>query len=214
MRRARGSPLRRAAPARARALVRPRFTGMRRDPDVDRLAARAQEGDPQAFEALVRRLVRPALAAAWEFVPTREDAEDIVQDAFARAWRQLVRYDAARPFAPWFFTILRNVARNARRFDRRWRVVSLTDEVVGDEPESMAEEEPEAPSVLDRIHATLDELPPMQRACFRLTAIEGFASAEAGQMLGVSDATVRVHAHRARKALRARLGARPGAERS
>lgn len=189
---------------------------MTRGSDVDRLAARAQAGDPQAFEALVRRLVRPAFAAAWEFVPTREDAEDIVQDAFARAWRQLGSYDTARPFAPWFFAILRNVARNARRFDRRWHTVPLTDEVIIDEPRTVGEEQDalSAPGVVDRIHAALDELSPMQRACFRLTAIEGFASAEAGQMLGVSDATVRVHAHRARKALRARLGARTGTEQS
>ncbi|MGH7444187.1 MAG: RNA polymerase sigma factor, partial [Longimicrobiales bacterium] len=81
------------------------------DSNVDALAGRARDGDQRAFGALVRRLVRPALAAAWEFVPTREDAEDVVQEAFARTWRQLGRYDATRPFAPWFFTILRNVAR-------------------------------------------------------------------------------------------------------
>ncbi|MGH7446322.1 MAG: RNA polymerase sigma factor [Longimicrobiales bacterium] len=179
------------------------------DSDVDGLAARARGGDQQAFEALVRRLVRPALAAAWEFVPTREDAEDIVQDAFARTWRELARYDAARPFAPWFFTILRNVARNATRSDRRWSKVSLTDEVIADEQRHTSEE----PDSLDRIelagrvHAALGELSPMQRACFRLTDIEGFGSAEAGEMLGVSESTVRVHAHRARKALRARFGA-------
>jgi RNA polymerase sigma-70 factor (ECF subfamily) len=187
---------------------------MRHDAEVDRLAARAHDGDRQAFEALVHRLLRPALAAAWEFVPTREDAEDIVQDTFARAWRQLDRYDTTRPFAPWFFTILRNVARNASRWDRRWNVISLTDEAIADEPRDMSEDPDELDriDVTDRIHAALDALSPMQRACFRLTGIEGFASAEAGAMLGVSDATVRVHAHRAKKALRARLGAEQGME--
>jgi RNA polymerase sigma-70 factor, ECF subfamily len=182
---------------------------MRHDSDVDRLAARAQDGDGQAFEALVHRLVRPALAAAWEFVPTREDAEDIVQDTFAPTWRELARYDAARPFAPWFFTILRNVARNASRWDRRWHMISLTDDVMPDEPRATNDEPNtlERLDVADRIHAALDELSPMQRACFRLTEVEGFASAQAGAMLGISDATVRVHAHRAKKALRARLGA-------
>jgi RNA polymerase sigma-70 factor (ECF subfamily) len=59
---------------------------------------------------------------------------------------------------------------------------------------------------MDRVHAALEQLSPMQRACFRLTEIEGFDSFEAGNMLGVSDATVRVHVHRARSALRMRLG--------
>ena len=150
--------------------------------------------------------MRPALAAAWEFVPTREDAEDVVQDAFARAWRQLARYDATRPFAPWFFTILRNVARNASRWDRRWNAVSLNDAALMEQPHGTVEEV-DGWTTLAHIHAAIDALPPMQRACFRLTEIEGFASAEAGAMLGVSDATVRVHAHRARKALRVRLAA-------
>lgn len=138
---------------------------------------------------------------------TREDAEDVVQDTFARTWRERGRYDPARPFAPWFFTILRNVARNASRRDRRWSLVSLTDDVVDDEPRGVVEVD-----ISDRIHDALEALSPMQRACFRLTAIEGFPSAEAGAMLGINEATVRVHAHRAKKALRARLGEERGTE--
>lgn len=188
---------------------------MSRDPDVDRLAARAQGGDRHAFELLVRRLVRPALAAAWELVMTREDAEDVVQDAFVRAWQQLARYDSGRPFAPWFFTILRNIARNASRRDRRWDMTSLTDEVNVEGPDSAFGEAHGLPArEVERIHAALEELSPMQRACFRLTELEGFASAEAGAMLGVSDATVRVHTYRAKKALRERLGAERRMEQS
>jgi len=174
---------------------------MSNESDVDRLARRARNGDRHAFEVLVRRLVRPALAAAWELVPTREDAEDVVQDTFARVWRQLQRYDTTRPFAPWFFTILRNVARNATRRDRRWDMVPLTDETMVDDEEQGAVDVLE----MERIQVAVEQLSPMQRACFRLTELEGFSSSEAGDMLGVSDATVRVHAHRAKKALRARL---------
>lgn len=187
---------------------------MTHDCDVDGLAARARGGDAQAFEALVRGLVRPALATAWEFVQTREDAEDIVQEAFARAWRELRRYDPGRPFAPWYFTILRNVARNATRRDRRWNTVPLTDEIAADQGHDIDDRDVAEFDVADRIHDALDGLSPMQRACFRLTIIEGFASGEAGAMLGVSDATVRVHAHRARKALRERFAGDRQQERS
>jgi RNA polymerase sigma-70 factor (ECF subfamily) len=176
---------------------------MNDDRDLDRLAARAQSGDAHAFEILVRRLVRPALAAAWEFVRTREDAEDVVQEAFARAWRQLTRYDTARAFAPWFFTLLRNVARNASRFDRTWNLVSLTNDLVAKEEFAACDDHDGGMS--SDIAAALDALSPMQRACFRLTEMEGFSSRDTAAMLGVSDATVRVHAHRARKTLRARL---------
>ena len=179
------------------------------DGEVERLARRARGGDPLAFEQLVHRLVRPALAAAWEFVPNREDAEDVVQDTFARAWRHLARYDTSRPFAPWFFTILRNVARNARRWDRRWSMVTITDDAVSEY--HLGSDDPvDWIDTAGRIHEALEQLPPMQRACLRLTRIEGFDSIEVANMLGVSDATVRVHVHRARTALRARLGATRG----
>jgi RNA polymerase sigma-70 factor (ECF subfamily) len=164
---------------------------------------------------LARRLVRPALAAAWEFVETREDAEDIVQEAFARTWRDLGRYDAAQPFAPWFFTIVRNVARTAHRRDRRWTLLPLDDDVVDHLPGEVADADPlEQLQQVDfdaRIHTMLMTLSPMQRACFRLVEVEGFSRLEVADMLGVSPATVRVHIHRARKALQSLLGARQGA---
>lgn len=178
------------------------------NPDLDRLAAQARAGDEAAFGRLVRRLVRPALATAWELAATREDAEEVVQDAFARAWRELPRYDPARPFAPWFFTILRNLGRNAARRDRSWNTVELEDSIHGDEPTDLGDDheglEPEL------VHAALEDLSPMQRACFRLVRLEGFPAKEVAAMLGIEDATVRVHIHRATRALRGRLGAHRG----
>jgi RNA polymerase sigma-70 factor (ECF subfamily) len=172
------------------------------DSSVDDLACRAQRGERQAFEALVRRLVRPALAAAWEFVPNREDAEDVVQETFVRVWRSIGRYDPQRPFAPWFYTILRNVARNAARANRLATMIPL--EEAGIEPVYAAAEPVTelSPELAGQVQEALDRLSPMQRACFRLTSLERFRSADAAAMLGVSEATVRVHAHRARRALR------------
>jgi RNA polymerase sigma-70 factor (ECF subfamily) len=181
---------------------------MTEDPDLDRLAAKARAGDEMAFGHLVRRLVRPALATAWELAATREDAEEVVQDAFARAWRELPRYDPGRPFAPWFFTILRNLGRNAARRDRRWNTVELEDPVDGGEPADTEDDsEGLAPEL---VLAALEELSPMQRACFRLVRLEGFPTAEVAAMLGIDGATVRVHIHRATRALRGRLGAHRG----
>lgn len=184
------------------------------DDDVSDLAGRAQRGDRRAFEVLVHRMLRPALAVAWEFVSTREDAEDIVQEAFARAWQSFGRYDASRPFAPWFFTIVRNVARNAHRRDRRWAAEPLTDEVVDLVSDGRQGSDPDERLYIDgRIDALLEELSPMQRACFRLAELEGFPRDEVAHMLGVSAATVRVHIHRARKTLQSRMDAnRGGAE--
>lgn len=81
------------------------------------LVVRAWRGEGEAFGTLVRRYLRPALAVAWEFAPSRDDAEDLVQDAFHRALRALPSFDAGRPFRPWFFTIVRNLGRNAAERD-------------------------------------------------------------------------------------------------
>ncbi len=170
--------------------------------DVEAWARLARAGDTTAFGNLVQRLVRPALAAAWEFVEVREDAEDIVQEAFARAFQHLERWDPERAFAPWFFTILRNAARNARGWDRRWDRVPLTEERMDGTPQ----EDPLDRIDFDtRLHAALAELSPMQRACFRLAEMEGFPRMEVATMLGVTTATVRVHIHRARGVLRDRM---------
>lgn len=175
--------------------------------DVSELARCAREGDRAAFEALVHRLVRPALAVAWELVETREDAEDVVQEAFARTWRKLERYDPARPFAPWFFTVVRNAARNARRRGEHGTVLSLDEDMVERIPGGTSDPDPLERLVHDeRVHSLLDELSPMQRTCFRLAEIEGFSREEVADMLGVTPATVRVHIHRARHALRALPG--------
>jgi RNA polymerase sigma-70 factor (ECF subfamily) len=158
-------------------------------------------------------MVRPALAVAWEFVYRQEDAEDIVQEAFVRAWRNLDRYDAERPFEPWLFTIVRNLARNARRRDRRWTEVSLADDMV--DLKTFDEDVVDSMERLEggeRIEALLEELSPMQRACFRLAELEGFSRDEVATMLGLRVATVRVHIHRARKTLQSRLGANRGGE--
>ncbi len=172
------------------------------DSSVDDLACRARRGERQAFEALVRRLVRPALAAAWEFVPNREDAEDVVQETFVRVWRSIGRYDPQRPFAPWFYTILRNAARNAVRANRLATMIPLEEAGV-EQFSDVAEPAGElGAGFAGLVREALDQLSPMQRACFRLTSLERFRSADAAAMLGVSEATVRVHAHRARRALR------------
>ncbi len=64
----------------------------------------AQAGEERMYRELVTRYVRPALAVAWEFTDSLDDAEDLVQEAFRRVVDALHRFDADCPFAPWFFT--------------------------------------------------------------------------------------------------------------
>jgi RNA polymerase sigma-70 factor (ECF subfamily) len=162
-------------------------------------------GDEQAFARLVRRYLRKALAVAREYSPTREDAEDIVQDTFRRVLDNLDRYDATRAFQPWFFTVLRNTARNAAR-----RRAARRQDALGSEP---ADRRPGPAEALQRrelrarITEALARLPAMQQTCFRLCLVEGLTSAEAGHALGLAESTVRVHVFKARQKLQTLLAA-------
>ena len=166
----------------------------------EELAIEARAGDEMAYSALVRRLLRPAFAVAWEFTEDPDEAEDVVQEAFHRMVRALVRYDETRRFRPWFFTILRNVARNKTARANRWRLEEIDDTVPGapEEPLQALERE----EIWERIEAGMGSLSPMQRACFRLIDLEGMTRSEVSEALEVAEGTVRAHLHRARCALR------------
>lgn len=152
------------------------------------------------YRELVSRYLRPALAVAWEFTETLEDAEDIVQETFRRVVNTINRFDSARPFAPWFFTILRNVARSAVG-DRARRLYAALHESEPDQaptPDEVVEYQ-ELQATFD---LELESLSEMQRACFRLCVLEGFSSKEVASALGVTDQTVRTHVFRARQSMR------------
>jgi RNA polymerase sigma-70 factor (ECF subfamily) len=151
----------------------------------------------------VNRYVRPALAVAWEFTDTLEDAEDVVQEAFRRAVVALERFDVNRPFRPWFFTILRNVARSAAGATAL-RVHEALEETVPDE-EPTPLDLVERVELQARLDMELEALSGMQRVCFRLCVLEGLSSAEVAEALGLNGATVRTHVFRARNALRSAM---------
>jgi len=86
--------------------------------DAELLAA-AAGGDGAAVGVLVRRYIRAATLLATQLMGDRDEADDVVQDAFAVALRNARRFDAQRPFPPWFFAIVRRLAANRRSRDRR-----------------------------------------------------------------------------------------------
>ena len=167
------------------------------------LVIRTRAGQSAAFGTLVGRYLRPALAIAWEYVIALDDAEDLVQDAFHRALRNLRKFDERRPFGPWLFTIVRNLSRNEASRKTRWAGGTVPEDLRSD---SDPHRDAESAEVAERVEHGLAALPPMQRSCFRLCHVEGFDSAEVADMLGIKAATVRTHIHRARAALQETLG--------
>ncbi|HSR51232.1 MAG TPA: RNA polymerase sigma factor [Acidobacteriota bacterium] len=172
----------------------------------EELARAAKRGDAAAYDALVRRYLRPAMALACQYTRGLEDAEDVVQEAFHKTVRYLHQYDHRRSFSAWFYAIVRNTARTSLRGSaNRTDVESLTSPA----REPAAAQAPD-PLLAGKIEQAVAALAPMQRACLRLCDVEGFTSVEAGRMLGVSEGTVRTHLHRARKQMRALIGSQKG----
>src|SRR2546429_8064333 len=81
----------------------------------DALARDARNGDMGSFEGLMRRYQRRVYALAYQHLRDQDEAQDLAQEVFVRLYRNLERYDPARPFEPWFWRLAGNVAATYRR---------------------------------------------------------------------------------------------------
>lgn len=153
-------------------------------------------------------MLRP-LVCRWALVWTGSPdvAEDIAQSVLVRVHRSFASFEGSGRASTWAYKITRNVlidfeqaaSRERRRRDGLEREVSHVLEDRGNALELMAQFE-----LLERF---MDKLTAQQRAALDLVAIQGFGQAEAAEMLGVSESTLRVHLHRARIAMRAQADA-------
>lgn len=174
------------------------------EPTDATLVAATLRGDSAAFGVLVRRHIRTATLLATQLLGDRDDAEDVVQDAFSAVYRNARRYDAGRPFAPWLFAIVRRLAEKRRaRERRRARLLNVTWWNRTSEPSvPSAENALFARLDADTARRAVDDLSPMQRVCFELVALRDLSIAEVAAMHGISESTVRQHVFRARTILR------------
>jgi RNA polymerase sigma-70 factor (ECF subfamily) len=157
-------------------------------------------GNSAAFGLLVNRYLPRAMALASRILRHREDAEDLVQDAFLLALKHIEDFDATRPFWPWLSRIIVNrgldlvAARSIRSAD------SLADDVPdrGESPAVAAERS----DFFAQVREAMGGLPPRRRLVVELFELEGFSVAEIAAMVGAAPATVRWHLHTARRELR------------
>ena len=179
----------------------------RSEPDaVERdLVEKARGGNLFAFEEIVRRHERRVYAVAFRILRRHDAADDVAQEAFVRAWRNLADFDLERPFAPWICRIAANLAVNEVRSPRA-REEGLPEghaesPSVGESPlEGVLDAE--ARSLLD---AAVAALPLEQRAVFTLRVYEEQSYKEIAEGLGISAGTVMSRLSRAREKLRLAL---------
>lgn len=177
------------------------------------LAVAASEGSEAAFRTLVERFERPVYGLVLRMVHNSEQAEDIAQETFVKAWKALGRFDPERKFSSWLFKIAHNTALDALR-RRGEEPLSL------DAPFGAEEEPPELPAdpaaenplrvALGReagrvLEQALGELRPAYREILLLRFGEELAYEEIAEVTGLPLGTVKVHLFRARAELARRM---------
>src|SRR6059036_3435165 len=153
--------------------------------------ARARQGDGEAFRALVERHSRSVFRLAFRMTGNEQDAEDVVQESFLRAYRQLGRFESRANFGTWLYRIVANCsvdlmrAREARRPQARFDSLSEIDAdpvpADGPTPERLAQ----SAEIRARVVAAMEGLSPLERAAFTLRHHEGRSIHEISRTLGL-----------------------------
>ena len=169
--------------------------------------AEARAGSPEAFGVLVDRYRGPVVRLAYRLTHDADEAKDIAQDAFLRAFRRLEDFRPERPFARWLFVIARNASLDTiRRRRRAAAMVAESGEIVLDlGPEDVALRNDEAA----RIHVALEALPAKYRNVLELYYLSDLRYREIALTLDIPIGTVKTYISRAKARLRAELDEPP-----
>ena len=181
-------------------------------PGDEELVASARQGDRHAFEELVDRHERRAYHIAFDFTRNREDAKDLSQEAFLKAFTNLKHFDGRSSFYTWFYRIVVNLCLDYKRRQKRAPAESFDERVENQVEPSHEPEKTRSPDqhVMARqisraVGAALETLPARQRAAFVLKNHQGLSIKEIAELMETAEGTVKVHLHRAVTALRERL---------
>jgi len=179
------------------------------------LVQAAKRGDDSAFEELVRRYDRNVFRIAQHITQNREDAEDVVQEAFLKAYGNLAQFQEQSKFYTWLVRIAVNEALMKLRRRRPERTVSLDEDIKTEDdslPREIADWSPNPEQqytqaeLREILSKTIQGLPPGFRTVFVLRDVEGLSTEETASALDLSVPAVNSRLLRARLQLRERLG--------
>lgn len=169
--------------------------------DIEHILNRIQAGDSQAFAKVVQVYQRPLFGFLGRMGLSRSQTEDLAQETFLRAWRNLGQYRSnVGRFSTWLYTIARNLALN--EMERAKTRPTLIDPP----PEPMCErarpdESLDAARLRQQLHHALGQLPPLDRAVLALAYLSDLDIAEIAHIEGCSEGAVKTRLSRARKRL-------------
>lgn len=175
------------------------------------LVRRVRAGETAAFGELVSIYMQRCYYVALGMVGSPQDAEDLSQEAFVRAFRARDRLDPDRPFYPWLYQILRRLCFNftrdtsARRrkleYAGGWLVAEAKSRAAADDPERVRATD----ALRERLEREIAELSPTQREVFVLKEFQGLKYREIAELLDVPIGTVMSRLYAARQRLAERL---------
>ncbi len=178
----------------------------RPEPNETELLRRAQKGDPQAFGALVERYQRRVVGVAFAVVHNQDDALELAQETFVRAFENLSKFESRSSFSTWLYRIAANLAIDFRRREGRHTILRGEDaeNEIQRLPSTRGDSFVEASrsELSKRISDALRELTPEHRAVILLREVEGLSYDEISEVLQVPRGTVMSRLHYARGHLR------------
>jgi len=178
----------------------------------EELVASATAGDLESFNQLVSRWERPIYALAYRTLGRDEDARDVVQEAFMRAYRGLRGFKGEAKFSSWLYRITLNLCRDWIRRERRALLVALPE---GTDPVDLADEQASPVESVEDLVArremsravarAMAELPEEQRAAILLKEYHGLTFQEIADQLNCPLSTVKTRPYQGLSVLRRRL---------
>jgi len=170
----------------------------------------SRNGDPAAFESLVRAHQRMIHSLTFRMTGSLADAEDLAQETFIRAYRQLDSYQGTAKFSSWLYRIAVNTCLNWRKREMRREQAHTHWAASGAARRTEANSPADKDELSQCVQAALMKLPPKQRAAIVLTVYDGHHHAEAARLLGCSETTVSWRVFAARRKLKRLLNVKGG----
>ena len=178
----------------------------------EEIVALCQQGRSEVFEVLVQKYMEKAFRIAFDFTHNTEEAKDLSQEAFLRAFSRIKQFDGRSSFYTWFYRLVVNICLDHTR--RKGRVIwerleketqGSTETVELADNSSLPDEEAIAAEAKRKADLTLEAMPNKQRTAFLLRNHQGLSIPDIAKVMKTTEGTVRVYLHRAVAALRQSL---------
>jgi RNA polymerase sigma-70 factor (ECF subfamily) len=179
----------------------------------EELVARSRTGDAESFNELISRWERPIYALAYRVIGREEDARDVTQETFLRAFRGLAAFKGQAKFSSWLYRIALNLCRDWIRRKKRSPMATLPEDIELEDlasdtgPTETVEDLVSRRELSELVEAAMARLPEEQRTAIILKEYHGMTFQEIADLQGCPLSTVKTRLYQGLSVLRRELGA-------